>query len=182
MFIFNFASESSEVAKESAEGLAAFGVNWQSLLIQAITFLLVVLVLKKFVVGKLSDMIDARRDEINKGIDATKQAQQELAKAQDKIDVMLAEARDNAELIVKSAKSESADIVKKAEEKANLRAEAIVADAKSKLDNDLNKARAELKSQSARLISEVSAVLIGQKLDSKTDSELIEKELNNRNA
>ena len=182
MFILNFASESSEVAKESAEGLSAFGVNWQSLLIQALTFLLVVLVLKKFVVSKLNVMIDARRDEINKGLESTKQAQKELAEAQDKIDVLLAEARDNAELIVKSAKSESAELVKKAEEKANVRSEAIIADAKSKLQNDLSKARAELKNETAKLISEISAVVIGQKLNSQIDSQMIEKELNKRNA
>lgn len=177
MYIFNFASESTE----PAEGIAAFGVSWQSLLIQALTFLLVVWVLKKFVVGKLYTIIDERQKEIDEGLEASKKAKAELEKAQDDIDVILGDARGQAELIQNSAKSESANIVKAAEEKAATRAEAIVADAQSKLSTDLSKARQELKAEAARLIGEVSGVIIGDKLDSKSDSELIEKELAKRN-
>jgi F-type H+-transporting ATPase subunit b len=178
----NFAAESSEVAEQSAEGIAAFGVNWQSLLIQAITFLLVVWVLKKFVIGKLYQIIDDRQTEINKGLEKTEQAKKALEQAQDDIDKILAEARDQAELIVSSAKSESAEIVKASEEKAAQRAQAIVTEAQSKLNTDLSRAKDELRKESAKLISEVSGIIIGQKLDTKLDSQLIEQELAKRNA
>jgi F-type H+-transporting ATPase subunit b len=175
-----FASETAQ-AQEQAEGIASFGVSWQALLIQGVTFLLVVLVLKKFVIGKLYQIIDDRQAAIDEGLEKTEQAKKELASTQDDIDKILGDARDQAELIVSSAKSESAEIVKEAEQKASLRAEAIVAEAQSKLSTDLTKARNELKKEAARLIAEVSGVIIGEKLDSKSDSALIEKELAKRN-
>lgn len=182
MNFINFASESTEVAKEGAEGIAAFGVNWQSLLIQGLTFLLVVLVLKKFVVGKLYQIIDDRQAEINEGLKKTEDAKKALDKAQDEVDKILGEAREQAELIVSSAKADAANAIKKAEDKANERAEAIVKEAQSKLDTDISKARNELRKEAARLVADVSAVVIGQKLDTASDSELINKEISKRNA
>lgn len=163
-----FASEQPE-----AQGLAALGLNWQMILFQAITFLLIVLFLKKFVVNKILAIIDERQKEINSGLDAAQETKDELAKAQQTIDKMLDKARKDAELIVSGAKSESSDIVKDAEAKASRRADAIVAEAESKLNSDVTKVRQQLKEEAAKLVRDVSVAVLGKKIDSADDDKLI---------
>lgn len=170
----------STEAEKPAEGLAAFGVNWQMLLFQAITFLLVVWVLKKFVLSKLYDIIDARKAEIDNGLKMAEQAKKELASAQDEIDKILGDARTQAESIVSDAKKESSQIVKHAEDKATVRAEAIVADAHAKLDIDISTARKKLESETAHLISSVAEAVLQEKLTATKDQELIMNELEKR--
>ncbi|MCU0667494.1 MAG: F0F1 ATP synthase subunit B [Patescibacteria group bacterium] len=174
----------SYIASESAQpqGIAALGLDWQILLFQAITFLLVFLFLKKFVIGKIYDVIDARDKEVQSGLDAAAKAQKDLANTQKDIDILLNQARTDAENLVLSAKKESNTIIHNAEISAGKRAEKIVADAKTKLDSDIAKARAELKDETARMVSEVSGIIIGSKLTSSSDMDLIKKELEKRNA
>jgi F-type H+-transporting ATPase subunit b len=176
--ILHIASESTAPAQESVT--ATFGISWQALLFQAITFLLVVLILKKFVVGKIYDIIDAREKAINDGLDKAAQAKKELSSAQDEIDTILKDARTQAETIVASAKKESADLVKSAEDKAVKRAESIIADAQSKLAVDVEKARHDLRAETARLIGEVAETILHEKLTSTKDQELIVSELERR--
>lgn len=172
----------SSEAEPSAGGLAAFGVNWQMLLFQAITFLLVVWVLKKFVMGKVYEIIDARKAEIDEGLDRAEQAKKDLASAQDEIDTILGEARNQAEGIVASAKKESSEMIKAAEDKAVKRAEAIITDAQSKLAVDVEKARRSLQTETARLIGEVTETILHEKLTTEKDQKLIRNELEQRRA
>ena len=175
--LYNFASE-----PEQAEGIAALGLDWKILLFQAITFLLVFLFFKKFVISKIYTIIDARDKEIKDGLDAASKAQKDLANTQADIDKLLNQARDDAEKLVVSAKKESAIIVQKAESQAAKRADQIVEDAKAKLDSDVAKARAQLKDDTARLISEVAGAIIEKSLDNSSDMAMIRKELEKRSA
>ena len=170
-----FAAESAEPTEQTVT--ATFGISWQALLFQAITFLLVVWVLKKFVVGKIYTVIDAREKAINDGLDKAVKAQKELENAQTEIDTILKDARNQAEAIVLSAKKESSDLVKAAEDKASKRAEAIISDAQSKLAVDIANAKQDLKAETARLIGEVTETILQEKLDTTKDQALIVKEL-----
>jgi F0F1-type ATP synthase membrane subunit b/b' len=71
--LYIFAAESAE-----AEGLAALGLDWKILLFQALTFLLVFLFFKKFVISKIYSIIDARDKEIQDGLDAAAKARKSL--------------------------------------------------------------------------------------------------------
>ena len=66
---------------ESASGIGALGLNWKSFLFQLITFGIIVFLLNKFVVKSLYKVIDARQKEVEAGLDKSKKAGDELAKA-----------------------------------------------------------------------------------------------------
>jgi len=170
-----FASESTEPAEQTVT--ATFGISWQALLFQAITFLIVVWILKKFVVGKIYDVIDAREKAINDGLSKATQAKKELENAQVEIDAILKDARIQAESIITSAKKESAELIKASEEKAAKRAEGIVADAQTKLSVDVENAKKELKTEMGILISSVTETILQEKLNGEKDQALISKEL-----
>jgi F-type H+-transporting ATPase subunit b len=170
-----FATESAEPAEQTVT--ATFGISWQALLFQAITFLIVVWILKKFVVGKIYNVIDAREKAINDGLNKASQAKKELEKAQVEIDGILKDARMQADSIVATAKKESAELIKASEEKAAKRAEGIVADAQARLSVDIENAKKELKYEMGKIISSVTESILQEKLSSDKDQELISKEL-----
>lgn len=167
-----FASESAQ-----PEGVAAFGINWQMLLLQAITFLLLVLVLKKFVAGKLYGVIDARKKEINDAVDAADGARAALQEANTQASSIIKTATAQAHDIVASAKTEATQLVLQAEKNATIKANQIVTEAEQRLKGDIEKARKDLLHEAATIIGDVSGKVLGAKLNTTSDAQFIAKEL-----
>lgn len=168
-----FASETASTA--SASGVSALGVNLKAFLFQLITFAIVVWFLNKFVVSKLLVIIDARRAEIDAGLERSKQAQQELDKVSVKVEELMAAARKEADEILHDAQDDAAKIAQAADAKAGQKAERIVAEAREQLRVDIDKAKHELRRENIRLIAKVSGDIVGQKLDTEADARLIAK-------
>lgn len=164
---YYFASE------EAAGGISALGINLKAFIFQLITFGIVVFFLNKFVVKKLFVVIDARRAEIDAGLDRAKKAQTELEQASEKVEAIVKEAREQADELLHEAKNEAANILKEVDVKAGQKAERIVAEARKQLSVDIEKAKKELRQENIRLIAKVSGDIIGEKLDSDKDAKLI---------
>ena len=79
--------------------------------------------------------------------------------------------------ISRGSKTEAAGIVESAEEKAVRRAEQIVADAHDKLQNDVAAAREALRHETIELVAAATEKVIGEKLDTKKDAQLIDQAL-----
>ncbi len=162
---------------ESASGIGALGLNWKSFLFQLITFGIIVFLLNKFVVKSLYKVIDARQKEIEAGLDKSKKAGDELAKAGAKAEQIVKDARVQAEELIHGAQNDATNILKDVESKATHKAERIVSEARSHLAVDIEKAHKELLKENAKLISKVSAEIIGKKLDDTADAKLIKDAL-----
>lgn len=164
---FYFATE------QAASGIAALGLDLKAFIFQLITFAIVVLFLNKFVVKKLLVMIDARKAEIESGLDRAKQAQTELENAGVKVEAIIKDAREQADSILHDAKNEAAGILKEVDVKAGQKADRIVSEARKQLQVDIEKAKKDLRQENIRLIAKVSGDILGEKLDSDKDSKLI---------
>lgn len=159
---------------ESSPGLLqALGIDGKLLVEQGIAFLILVAILGKFVYPALVKAIDARRDQIEAGMKEAKQAEEALAQAEAKVAELLADARKEADEILARSHQEATSMVADAEEKAKNRAEQIVADARTQLDVDIRKAREALKSDTIELVALATERIVGEKLDSKKDADLI---------
>jgi F-type H+-transporting ATPase subunit b len=171
--ILYFASESAP----SEGGIAALGLNIKAFVFQLITFAIIVYFLNKFVLKKLFKVIDERQKEIEAGLERSRQAQDELDKATGRAEGIIKDARGQANDILHSAQGEASQLLKETEAKAAQKAERIVLEARSQLGVDIEKAHKDLLKQNAKLISQVAAEIIGQKLTSDQDSKLIDKAL-----
>lgn len=162
--------------------LQALGIDGKLLVEQAIAFLILVVILGKFVYPALVKAIDARREQIEAGMKEAKQAEEALVNAEAKVSDLLADARKEADEIIARSHQEATAMVADAEEKAKTRAEQIVADARTQLEADVRKAREALKSETIKLVALATEHVVNEKLDEKKDANLIKGALSEEQA
>ena len=160
-------------AAEQAGGLSSLGLNVQSFVFQLITFVLVLLLLRKFVYGRLVETLEARRQAVEDSLDKATEAAKELEQTEARVSEMIDKARGEAEDIVALAHKEATAMVEEAESKATKKAEHLITQAESRLKQDVAAARAELRHETASLVALATEKVLRQKVDSKADKDLI---------
>lgn len=170
--LIQFGSEAA-----SGGGLSSLGINVKAFLFQLITFVMVMLLLKKYVYIKLVDTLEARRQTVLDSLEQAKQAADELQGTEENIEKLLVKARQESADIVAIAYKESVAMVEEAETKAQKKAEHIVSEAKAQLDTEILKARELLKKETKALVADATERIIGQKLTGSADEQLIDKAL-----
>lgn len=173
-------AEVAHQASDSAGGLAALGLDWKAFLFQLITFVIVLLILRKFVFGKLVATLDARQKAVNDSIKNAQATEAKLKDAEKTIAGMMADARKETDTIVAAGHKEAAHMVEAAEAKALKRAEHIIAEAKNQMDVELAKAREALKKETANLVAAATEHIIREKLNPAKDATLIDAALKER--
>ncbi len=162
-------------ASDSGSGLGAFQLNVKDFIIQLITFVLVFLILRRWVVPKLIETIDKRRDTLQLSLEHAKQAEEALVKAEARSEEILAKARALADEAIAEAKKAGARAVSAAEAAAETRATAIIKEAETQLAQERDKLRQELRGELAELVADATEKIIHEKLDAKHDMSLIER-------
>lgn len=120
------------------------GVNFWTMIFAWINLLILYLVLRKLLFGKVAGMIDARQKEID-GIYTDAEEKKTEAEA------LKAEYEEK----IKSANEESEEILKRASRKALLREEEIIKEANEKAKRTLERANEEIEREKINAINEV---------------------------
>lgn len=171
-FLQTFAS-GAEHAAEPAGGLSALGLDVKSFLFQLITFVLLLLLLRKFAYPTLVKTLEERRVAVEQSLDQAKEAAEALAKVEKQISAQLKEARVQAEGIVEASQKEATQLLEVAEAKATKRADHIVAEAKNQMDAEIRKARDELRTEAVQLVAAATEQIIKQKVDAKQSADAV---------
>ena len=170
------ASEAANAAHQP--GLfEALGLDVKLLVEQGLAFLILVLILAKFVYPALIKAIDGRREAIEASVEEAKKVQEDAANAEEKIEKLLIEARKEADEIVKRSHQEAVTIVGDAEAKAKTRAESFLKDAHAQLEADVTAARRALKKDTVSLVASATEQILKEKIDPKKDENLIKRSL-----
>lgn len=164
-------------AAESAEGIGALGVDGKALVIQLVTFLLAFLVLKKFAFKPILNVLQKRRELIESGVELGEQMKKEKAELEKTVAETLQKARQDADGIIAGAEETGKQVVREAEGKATEKAAGILKAADERIDAETKRARKALEGELVGLISDATEAIIGEKVDSAKDKELIEKAL-----
>lgn|GEM_PF-164432 len=179
--VTNIANTGEAVATEAAThaeqagGLAALGLDVKAFLFQLITFVLLLLILRKWAFPVLVKTLEERRIAVEKSIDQAKETEAAMQKAEKQIAGLLAEARDEAAELVAAGHREAAKMVEEAETKAVQRAEHIVKEAAAGMEHELAQARKVLKEETAALVAEATGAILKEKVDASKNAELISK-------
>lgn len=171
---------SAAAPEESVDLMSALGIDLALLVQQGLAFLVLVFVLAKFVYPVLIKSVEGRREQIEAGMKEAKEAEEKLAKAEDKISGMLADARAEADSIIARSRQEASRQVAEAEDKAKERTRQIVADAHTQLESDVRKARESLKQETVELVALATERIVKEKLDTSKDIQLIDRALKER--
>ena len=161
-------------AESSSNNLfEALGIDWKMFLFQLIGFVILVVVLGKFVYPILMKSVDKRQADIEAGTKAAHQAEEKAAKAEAEIDKLMSKARKEASEIVTTAREEANAALEDADSKAKARAEAIVANAHDQIQKDVLAAKKALRNETVDLVALATEKVVGKTVSKSVDDGLI---------
>ncbi len=161
----------------SSNGIGAFNINLKSFLFQLVTFVIVLLVLRRWVLPPLLATMEKRRETLERSLEQAKQTEEALTRAEAKAEEIIAQARTHADEALAEARKSAEGVIVNAEAAAAERGELIIKDAEARLEQERTKLRQELKAELADLVADATEAIIRQKLDEPNDRKLIEQAL-----
>ncbi|GAC1386958.1 MAG: hypothetical protein NVS1B7_6520 [Candidatus Saccharimonadales bacterium] len=163
-------------AQEAAAGgspLAALGVDSKSFIYQIIIFILVLVVFRRFAFKPISKMLAERRKVIDDGVRMGLRMEQEKAKLDSDVARTMRDARHEADQIIAAAHKDAREVIREAEKAAQRKVEAMLAEADIRMEEEATQTRKKLERQLVGLVSEATETIVGEKLDSKKDAEIV---------
>jgi F-type H+-transporting ATPase subunit b len=144
-----------------------------TLLGQAITFALLVLFTMKFVWPPLNNMMEERAKKIADGLAAAEKGKQELAAAKSKIEEELRHVQLRATEIMSNAERRSDQIVSEAKERAIKECEKIHSDAKTQLEQEIMRAKEQLRTRVGALVVKGAEQILKVEIDQSRHQALL---------
>ncbi len=167
----------TQFAASSTGGISSLGVNLKGFLFQLITFVIVLLILRRWVFPKLVATLEDRRKTLEESLLQARQTEEALKTAEQKAGVILQKARAQADAALLAVNSRSEEIIAKAEAAAAERAERIIAEAEKRLSQEHNRLSTELKRELAGLVAVATEKVLRQKINETEDRTIIERSL-----
>ena len=161
------------------ELLAPLGLNFKLLFIQIVGFLLLYWLLKRFLFGRVMDMIRKRGDEIRKAYEENEKTRSDVQLLKSDYETKLQQAREKAEQIIQEATQRAEKAGQELIEKT--RTEAALIKQKGLAEIDLEKKRviSEVRNDVINLSVAIATRLVEKSLDRK-DAEHYTDEIINR--
>ena len=144
-----------------------------SLFGQMITFAIFVFVVMKFVWPPLIEAIEQRRQKIADGLAAAERGQQDLEKAESRVEDLLSDARNQAAEILDQARSRANEIVAEGKAEGQRERERQLTAAQAEIEQETNRARQELRDQVGSLAIVTAEKILGREVDGKAHQDLI---------
>ena len=148
----------------SGDLLGTLGVDWLVMGLQVLAFVVLVIILKKFIYPPILAMLDRHDQAIEDSLKAAKVAQDKVEESDLAVQQKLAEANAQAEEIVAAARQESLDLVREAQVEAERKAENIAKASRAELDNEIAAARQALRAETLDLVALATEKMIGEKM------------------
>jgi F-type H+-transporting ATPase subunit b len=140
-----------------------------------ITFVLLLLILKKFAWKPLMDSIDARDAKIRESLDTAKQLQESNAKQTEEQHRILVKTREEAAGILADARKSAEDLKLQILGSAQVEKESILKAATEEIEVLTHKAKSELRNFSADLAMGAAEKILRTNLDSSTSKKLVDQ-------
>ncbi len=142
---------------------------------QIVIFLTLIYLMRKYLYGPMTDLMEARSNKIAEGLAAAEAGSEARAKAEEEIAAQLAEARGMAHEILAGAEKRAAELREELVIKSREEAEQIVTSAREEVQAEIQKARQSLRKEVADLAILAAERVIDAELDSKRHAKLIEQ-------
>lgn len=142
---------------------------------QAIAMIVFVWFCMKFVWPPLMGMIEERQTQIAEGLAAAEKGTRALETAAAEKVQLLDEARDQAREIINQANTRGGHIVKEARGMADQERDRILSLAKSEVEQEVNRAREELRSQVGAIAIAGAEKIIQREMNAATHQDLLDQ-------
>ncbi|RLK64095.1 ATP synthase F0 subunit B [Atopobacter sp. AH10] len=156
------------------EGIAA-GIAVGDLLVIALSFVLLMVLLGKFVWKPLTKATDERASRIQKDMDEAKQANEEAALLREKAEASIEEARKEAQDIYNRARVASEDMEKQALQQAHEKIAQMKRDAQKEIEYHKEKSMQDLEGKIGDLSVDLAQKILQKGLSAEDHKELIDR-------
>lgn len=146
-----------------------------TLLAQTIMFALFVWFCMKFVWTPIMAALEQRKKLIADGLADAERAKHDLELASKRSADMLREAKEKVGEIVSHGEKRASEIVEAAKEQAKVEGERIIAGAKAEIDQEVFRAKEQLRGQVSAIALAGASKILGREIDAKTHSDLLDK-------
>jgi F-type H+-transporting ATPase subunit b len=144
-----------------------------TLVMQAVAFFAFILFTAKVVWPPLIRAIETRQRQIAEGLQAGEQGRQSLSTAEKRIGAMLDEAKQKAAEIVAQGEKFRAETVEAARTEAQAEKDRIVASGRSEIEQELTRAKEQLRNQVADLAVAGASRILKREVDAKAHADLL---------
>jgi len=141
---------------------------------QIVVFLVFLGLMKKYLYGPLSDLMEQRSVKIAEGLAAADAGKEARAKAEAEMAELLKEARGKAQEILTASEKRAAEIEEEMVIRARNEGQQIVDAAREEVGAETNKARQELRKEVADLALLAAERVLDVELDGKRHAKLID--------
>lgn len=152
-----------------------FGVDWQHLGAQIISFSIVCAVLYKFAYRRILAVLEQRREQIAQGIANAEKIKAELDKTETQRQDVMAQAHVQSARFLEEGRAAAARVQQEEIAKATAAAEQIMAKAREAAARDHELMLAELKREVGHLVVATTAAVIGKVLTPEDQQRLAEE-------
>lgn len=146
-----------------------------TLVAQAITFVAFIVFCVKFVWPPLLTAIEERRKTIADGLAAAEKGSKSLDEAKVQIAGLLDEARGQARQILDQAQARANAMVEEARAGADQERTRIIQSAQAEVDQQINRARDELRAQVAAIAVAGAEKILGREIDAGKHQDLLDR-------
>jgi F-type H+-transporting ATPase subunit b len=168
-----FPSLASEGAKgEEQPGIINLNMT---LLVQMVNFLILIVLLQRFLYKPLTQFLATRADGIKRSLEEAKAAREAAAKAQQEYEARIAATRREAAALRESAVREVEEERQRLLKVSRDEAARLVTEAKAQIEQEVKRAKAELRAEVVGLSLGVAERLIGRSLTTEDDRRLAEQ-------
>ena len=152
-------------------------LEWQQILSQAVSFLILLWLLRRFAWRPLLGMLDARRQQIENDLRQAAQQKEQLVRLQGEYAQRLAKIEDEARVKIQQAILEGKRISIEIQEEAREQSSALVNKAKETIDLELAKAKVTLRDALAAMTLDALERILHERLDDEKDQRLVQSVL-----
>jgi len=145
----------------------------EELLIQALGFVVLFLILRQFAWKPLLLLLDERRQRIEESFQSIEQAKRELESLQADYTRRLGTIDEEAREKIRQAIQEGRRMASEIQDEARAQSQGIIAKSQETIELELAKAKVSLRDELADMTIEAVQRLLRQKLDAKTDQQLV---------
>jgi F-type H+-transporting ATPase subunit b len=154
-------------------------LQWQLLLTNAIGFLVVLWILKKFAWGPLLSIMEERRTKISAAFAAIDEEQNKVAVLKSEYEAKLADIESERRAKIVEAVGEGKKVAEEIKAAAREEAKGIAARARDELSRDVAKAKVQLKEEMIAITMSATQKIINERLDDSKHRELIDNFIEN---
>jgi len=141
---------------------------------QSLTFILFVIFCMKFVWPPIMQALNDRKKQIADGIAAAERGQNEQVLAENRATETLHEAKQQAGEIINQAQKRASEIVDEAKNDAKIEGERIITAANAELDQEVNRAKEQLRAQVSTLVVAGASKILEREIDEQAHSGMLD--------